>query len=83
VLLPHVAAFNREHVAPAVAAEIDALDGLYEAVGAPSRFAAGELTAGDAGLMVAAALGNPFRDNNRRPAGPDDLRRLLAAAGAL
>jgi alcohol dehydrogenase class IV len=81
VLLPHVAAFNREHVAPAVAAEIDALGALYEAVGAPSRFAPGELTGGDPELMVAAALGNPFRDNNRRVAGADELRELLGAAG--
>ena len=82
VLLPHVAAFNRVVVAPATAAEIDRLGGLYDEIGVRSRFEAGELEAADAELMVAAAMSNPFRDNNRREAGPADLRALLAAAGA-
>jgi hypothetical protein len=32
--------------------------------------------------MVAAALGNPFRQNNRRLAEEPDLRELLERAGA-
>jgi hypothetical protein len=35
-----------------------------------------------AAAMVAAALGNPFRENNRREAGEAELRVLLGAAGA-
>ena len=32
--------------------------------------------------MVTAALGNPFRENNRRRADADELRELMAVAGA-
>lgn len=82
VLLPHVASFNREFVAPAVMAEIDALAGLYEAIGFEARFAGGELSAAGADAMIAAATSNPFRANNRREAGAEELRGVLAAAGA-
>jgi len=82
VLLPHVAEFNREHVAPAVVDEIDALAPLYERLGVEARFAPGEVDRAHAELMVAAALGNPFLENNRREAGADELRAILAAAGA-
>jgi alcohol dehydrogenase class IV len=82
VLLPPVASFNRDHVAPAVLAEIDELAPLYEAVGFVARFAPGEVDRSHGELMVAAALSNPFRANNRREAGADELRAILAAAGA-
>jgi alcohol dehydrogenase class IV len=82
VLLPHVAQFNRAHVAPAVAAELDELAPLYERVGFEARFAAGEVDAVGARAMAAAALGNPMRENNRREVGEAELRELLAAAGA-
>jgi alcohol dehydrogenase class IV len=82
VLLPHVAGFNREFVAGPVVAEIDALAALYEEIGFDARFAAGEVSAAGAEAMVAAAMDNPFRLNNRREAGEDELRELLAAAGA-
>ena len=82
VLLPHVAAFNRAFVADAVAAEIDALAGLYGAIGFEARFAAGEVESAGVDAMVAAALDNPFRANNRREAGEGELRGLLAEAGA-
>jgi alcohol dehydrogenase class IV len=83
VLLAHVAEFNRDFVAPAVAAEIDALAPLYEKIGFEARFEPGELPAHGAELMVAAAMSNRFRENNRREAGEEQLRALLAAAGAL
>jgi alcohol dehydrogenase class IV len=82
VLLPHVAGFNREFVADAVVAEIDALAGLYAEIGFEARFADGELSAEGAAAMVAAAMDNPFRANNRREAGEDELRDLLVAAAA-
>ena len=82
VLLPHVAAFNAPELADAaVLGEIDALDELYETIGFPRAFARGELTAEDAERMVAAALGNPFRQNNRRFAEEPDLRGILERAG--
>jgi len=82
VLLPHVAAFNRAYVAAPVLAEIDALAALYREVAFTARFEPGEVGAADAELMVAAALRNPFRENNRHNAGETELRAILAAAGA-
>jgi alcohol dehydrogenase class IV len=82
VLLPAVAAFNRDRVAPAVVAEIDLLGPLYREIGFRPRFETGELPRSDAELMVIAATSNPFSANNVREAGPDELRALLAVAGA-
>jgi alcohol dehydrogenase class IV len=82
VLLPHVAAFNGPALAGEAAAEAARVDELYREIGFQARFADGELSAGDAELMVAAALGNPFLANNARAAGEAELRALLAQAGA-
>jgi alcohol dehydrogenase class IV len=82
VLLPHVAAFNRPVLDGPAARALDGLGELYATIGFDARFAPGEVTAADAELMVTAALGNPSRENNRRPAGADDLRELMAVAGA-
>jgi alcohol dehydrogenase class IV len=82
VLLPHVAAFNRDLVAEPVAAEIDALAELYGEIGFEARFGAGEVSVAGAAAMFAAAMDNPFRLNNRREADEEELRELLAAAGA-
>jgi alcohol dehydrogenase class IV len=82
VLLPHVAAFNRPRVGAAAASEIDELEALYREIGFRESFAREELSARDGELMVAAAMSNPFRDNNLRAAGEADLRDLLAGAGA-
>jgi alcohol dehydrogenase class IV len=82
VLLPHVAGFNRDFVAEPVVAEIDALAALYGGIGFDARFGAGEVSAAGAEAMVAAAMDNPFRLNNRCEAGEGELRELLAAAGA-
>jgi alcohol dehydrogenase class IV len=82
VLLPHVAAFNAAVVSPEAAAEMGALGGLYAAVGFEPSFRLGEIGPAGVERMVAAALGNPHRQNNRRPADEDDLRALLARAGA-
>jgi alcohol dehydrogenase class IV len=79
VLLPHVARFNREAVDAEARAELDMLGELYGQVGFVARFEPGEV---DVDAMVAAALENPFRDNNRREAGEGELRALLADAGA-
>jgi alcohol dehydrogenase class IV len=82
VLLPHVADFNAPVLHDDAAREIAALPWLYERIGFEARFAAGELSAGDAEQMIAAALRNPFVPNNRRPAGEPELRAVMAAAGA-
>ncbi|MGH2874831.1 MAG: iron-containing alcohol dehydrogenase [Solirubrobacteraceae bacterium] len=82
VLLPHVAAFNRPMLRPGVARIVDGLAGLYDRIGFEARFADGELGPGDADAMVGAALANPFRELNCRPADESDLRALVRAAGA-
>ena len=81
VLLPHVAAFNRAVVSPEASAEVEALGPLLDAVAFVPRFNAADLPADAADAMTTAALGNPFRDNNRRSADRRQLQKLLAAAG--
>lgn len=82
VLLPHVADYNRPALSDAAAREIAELSGFYEAIGFSPRFGDGELSAHDAQLMIDAALENPFLANNAREAGADELRAVMAAAGA-
>lgn len=82
VLLPHVASFNAPVLDEVAAREIARLPAFYERIGFEPSFAGGELDAAGAEAMIAAALSNPFRDTNRRPADEADLRELMAAAGA-
>lgn len=82
VLLPAVGAFNRAAVRPQAAAAIERLPALYERIGFQARFSPGELDRAGVEAMVAAALANPFRQNNCRPASEDELREILASAGA-
>ena len=82
VLLPHVAAFNRSRVGATAATEIGELDAFYETIGFRAAFARDELSGGDAELMVAAAMSNPFRANNLREAGEAELHAILLGAGA-
>jgi alcohol dehydrogenase class IV len=81
VLLAFVAEFNRPALSDEAAREIEHLPAFYEQIGFEARFA-GEVSADDAELMVAAALENPFLANNACGAGETELRALLAAAGA-
>lgn len=79
VLLPHVAEFNAA-LADVRLERLDAaLPGLYERLEFGARFAPGEV---DAAAMAAAAADHVFNHNNRRPAGEEDLLRILVAAGA-
>jgi alcohol dehydrogenase class IV len=82
VLLPHVAAFNAPVLDAAGAATVAVGLDVYDAIGFAGCFVDGEVTAVAAEAMVAAALGNPFRTNNLRLAERDELRAILAAAGA-
>jgi alcohol dehydrogenase class IV len=81
VLLPYIAAFNRPVLSAEALAEVDALAGLYAELGFEARFDADALPPGAAEAMVTAALGNPFRDNNRRRAVGRQLHELVAQAG--
>jgi alcohol dehydrogenase class IV len=82
VLLPHVAAFNEPVLGGRAAATVAAGLDVYDAIGFAGRFAPGEIPADAAEAMVTAALGNPFRTNDLRLADGDELRAILAAAGA-
>jgi alcohol dehydrogenase class IV len=82
VLLPHVAAFNEPGLRPEVRAEVDQLQPFYDRIGARTTFADGELSADGAASMVVAAMENPLRSNNVVAAGEEELRDLLARAGA-
>jgi alcohol dehydrogenase class IV len=82
VLLPHVAAFNEPALTDAGRAEIEHLPALLERVGFEPRFAPDELDDAGASSMVAAALQNPFTQNNLRPVEKTDLQALLAGARA-
>ncbi|MFT3864252.1 MAG: iron-containing alcohol dehydrogenase [Solirubrobacterales bacterium] len=82
VLLPHVAAFNEPALSDAARAEIAHLPELLDEVGFVPRFAPDELDDAGAASMVAAALQNPFLQNNARPADEGDLSALLRAARA-
>ena len=82
VLLPHVARFNAGVSEPAVAELVGELPGLYDALGFAARFPAGAVGRAEADAMITASTGHPFRLNNRRESSDDELRTLLAAAGA-
>jgi alcohol dehydrogenase class IV len=81
VLLPHVAEFNRPVLGPDALAEVDLLGRLYAELELEPTFDPGALDAAAGEAMVTAALGNPFRTNNRRQSTAAQLRDLVAAAG--
>jgi alcohol dehydrogenase class IV len=82
VLLPYVADYNAPTLSPQALPHAATVRDLYDEIGFEARFADGELSREDAELMVTAAMSNPFLQNNTREAGPDELRVLLAKAGA-
>jgi alcohol dehydrogenase class IV len=82
VLLPYVVDFNLPVLDREAAREVLHLPEFYAEIGFAPRFSEGEVSGAEAELMVAAALRNPFLQNNRRLAGERDLRGVLAAAGA-
>jgi alcohol dehydrogenase class IV len=82
VLLPHVAAFNEPVSGPATRRLASRLFGLYELIGFSPRFAPGAVRAREADAMIAASTGHPFRLNNAADSTDDELRAILAEAGA-
>lgn len=82
VLLPHVARFNARISEPAVAALVAELPALYAALGFAAAFPEGSVGPAETAAMVTASTGHPFRLNNRLDSSDDELRTLLAAAGA-
>ncbi|MEZ5075933.1 MAG: iron-containing alcohol dehydrogenase [Solirubrobacterales bacterium] len=77
VLLPHVAAYNRECLDDDTLRLVDRLPSLYAAVGFAPRFEEDELDRAEAAGMVAAAREHVFRRNNVRDADDDALWTLL------
>jgi alcohol dehydrogenase class IV len=82
VLLPWVADYNAPVLGRQAAERAAAVRDLYARIDFSPSFADGELSRHDAELMINAALVNPFLANNLRPAAAEDLRALLASAGA-
>ena len=82
VLMPYVGEFHRPAVSPAVAREIDRVVPLYQQIGFDPHFRPGELDATQAESMVQVALAVPLSANNARQATAEQLRDILAAAGA-
>ena len=82
-LLLAIAQFNRREMSGSHLALLDLVPGMFDAVGWPGGFAAGDLTEDDVEAMVIASAGHVFRANNVRPSTDDDVRRLVGTATSL
>ncbi|TQK69064.1 MULTISPECIES: iron-containing alcohol dehydrogenase family protein [unclassified Nocardioides] len=86
VLLPHVARFNADVLAPEARALLPLVEHLYDELRLVASFAALDARSGagtvDGWRMLEASARNPFRANNLRPTTDADLVDLLRAAGA-
>jgi alcohol dehydrogenase class IV len=82
VLLPWVAAFNRDALRPQAVAEADRIVPLYEQIGFEPSFRPGELDAEAVASVIQVALASPLHLNNSRHATADELAGLLAGASA-
>jgi alcohol dehydrogenase class IV len=80
VLLPWVAAFNRQVLRPEAAAEADRILPLYEQIGFEPHFGPGELDGEVVASVVRVALESPLHLNNSRHATARELEELLAGA---
>lgn len=82
ILLPHVAAFNVDITSPATRRLLEQVGPLYERIGFSAAFAEGAVGPEQISAMIAASTGHPFRQNNRQESTDDELRSILAEAGA-
>jgi alcohol dehydrogenase class IV len=82
VLLPWVAAFNREALRPRALAEADRITPLYEQIGFEPSFRPGELDGEAVASVIQVALASPLHLNNSRHATAEELAELLASASA-
>jgi alcohol dehydrogenase class IV len=82
VLLPWVAAFNREALRPEALAEADRVLPLYEEIGFEPSFRPGELDDDALASVIRVALASPLHLNNSRHASADELEEILASANA-
>jgi alcohol dehydrogenase class IV len=77
-----VAAFNRTELPERTQAEIDRILPLYDRIEFDPHFRRGELGTDEVESMVQIALAVPLSAYNVRHATADQLRKILAAAGA-
>jgi alcohol dehydrogenase class IV len=82
VLMPYVAAFNRDAVPARTQAVLDRILPLYRELEFDPHFRPGELDAEAAESMIRIAVAVPLTANNIRAASTDDLQGILTAAGA-
>lgn len=82
VLLPWVAAFNREALRPQALAEAERVMPFYEQIGFEPTFRPGELEGDAVESVVRVALASPLHLNNSRHATAEELEELLAGANA-
>jgi alcohol dehydrogenase class IV len=82
VLLPWVAAFNREALRPQALEEADRIGPLYERIGFEPSFRPGELDGEAVASVIQVALASPLHLNNSRHATAEELVELLASASA-
>jgi alcohol dehydrogenase class IV len=82
VLLPWVAAFNREALRPPALAEADRIAPLYEQIGFEASFRPGELDDEAVESVVRVALASPLHLNNSRHATAEELEQILAGASS-
>lgn len=79
ILLPYVAAFNRETLSHEGGELVDRIEELYRSIGFEARFGGDQA---EAEMMIDASRGHVFRQNNSRESSDEELRELLATAGA-
>jgi alcohol dehydrogenase class IV len=81
VLLPWVAAFNRESLSPRARAEAERIMPLYEQIGFEPSLRPGELAEEDVASVIRVALASPLHHNNCRQASAGELEEILSSAG--
>lgn len=82
IVLPFVAEFNAPLLDAEVTALLDRIRPFYDRIGFTPSFEPYAIGPDGIEAMVAATVGHPFRANNIRSSQDDELRDLLAAAGA-
>jgi alcohol dehydrogenase class IV len=82
VLLPWVAAFNRQALRPQARAEAERVLPFYEQIGFEPSFRPGELDGDAVASVIRVALASPLHLNNSRHATAEELEELLGSANA-
>lgn len=80
IMLPYIAAFNRDYMDDVAVQLIDRLPAFLDDLGFKATFAGYDLPATAMDDMIAATVGHPFRENNVRRATDEELAELLKQA---